>query len=93
MLNFLKYDNINAKIHCNISGLHLKNKGVLLKHFVALLNTLDSENCPKYQNNGGNKTVTTEVSEDSVVTNNEIDGFTKVGFCIKVDYELILWPS
>ena len=45
------------------------------------------------QNNGGNKTVTTEVSEDSVVTNNEIDGFTKVGFCIKVDYELILWPS
>ena len=67
--------------------------GVLLKHFATLLNTLDSENCQKYQNNENNKTVTTEKSEDSVVTINEIDGFTKVGFCIKVDYKLILWPS
>ena len=28
MLNFLKHGNINAKTHCNISGLHLNKKGV-----------------------------------------------------------------
>ena len=46
MLTFLKHGNINAKTHCNISGLHLNNKRVSLfnEHFVNLLNTLDSEN-------------------------------------------------
>ena len=46
MLTFLKHDNINHKTHCNISGLHLKSKGMSLfnENFVSLLNTPDSEN-------------------------------------------------
>ena len=46
MLIFLNHDNINAKTHCNISGLHLNKKGVSLFHenFVNFLNTLDSKN-------------------------------------------------
>ena len=46
MLIFLKYGNINAKTHCNISGLHLNSKGVSLfnENFVNLLYTPDSEN-------------------------------------------------
>ena len=46
MLTFLKYENINAKTHSNISGVHLNSKGVSLfnKNFVNLLNILDSEN-------------------------------------------------
>ena len=81
MLTFLKHDNLNAKTHCNISGLHLNSKVVSLfnEHFVNLLNTLDSENWHQDQNGESNKTVNTEVSEDSVVIDNKIDGFTKVG--------------
>ena len=73
MLTFLKHDNINAKTHCNTSGLHLHSKRVKLfnEKFVSLLNTLDSENWLKDQNTEGNKTVNTEVSEDSVTTDNE----------------------
>ena len=48
------------------------------ENFVSLLNTLHSENWHKEQNSEGNKTVNTEASEDSVATDNEIDGFTKV---------------
>ena len=33
----------------------------------------------KDQNSESNKTVNTELSEDSLVTDNENDGFTKVG--------------
>ena len=46
MLTFLKYDNVNAKTHCNISGLQLNSKGVSLfnEKFVNALNTLDLEN-------------------------------------------------
>ena len=50
---------------------------------MSLLNTLDSENWHKDQISEGNKTVTTKVSEDSVVTDNEIYGFTKVGLLRK----------
>ena len=84
MLTFVKHDNINAKTHCKISGLHLNSKGVPLFHenFVNLLNTVDSENLHKDQNSEGNKTVNTEVSEDSVATDNEFDGFTKVGLFV-----------
>ena len=84
IFNFLKHDNINAKINCNIFGLHLNSKGVSLfnESFVNLLNTLYSENWHNDQNSEGNKTVNTEVSEDSVATDNETDGFSK-GFCVK----------
>ena len=80
MITFLKNDNINAKTPCNISGLNLNSKGAPLfnKNFVNLLNTLDSENWRKDQNSEGNKTVKTKVCEDSVVTDNETDGFTEV---------------
>ena len=46
MLNFLKNGNINAKAHCNISGLQLNRKRVSLfnENFVNLVNTIDSEN-------------------------------------------------
>ena len=47
--------------------------------FVNLFNTVDLENSHKHQNNEGNKTVSTDGSEDSVATYNEIDDFTKVG--------------
>ena len=52
MQTFLKHGNINAKIHCNISDLHLNSKGVSLfnENFVNLLNPLDSENWHKDQN-------------------------------------------
>ena len=85
MLTFLTHDNINAKTHCNISGLHLHSKGVPLfnENFVSLLNTLDSKKWHKNQNSEGNKTVNTEVFEDSVTTDNETDCFTKVGFLRK----------
>ena len=81
MLTFLKHDIINAKTHCNISGLHLNSKGVSLfnENFVNLLNILDSENWHNDQNSEGNKTVNTEVSEDSVTTDNETDCSTIVG--------------
>ena len=77
-VNLPQNDNTNAKTHCNkISDLHLNSKGVSLfnENFVNLLNTLDSENWLKE----GNITVNAEVSEDSVVTDNDIDGFNKVG--------------
>ena len=48
------------------------------ENFVNLLNTLDSENDHQDQKSEHNKTVNTAVSEDSVATHNEIDGFTKV---------------
>ena len=81
MLTFTKHDNINAQTHSNITGLHFSCKGVSLfnENFVNLLNTLDSWNWNKEQNSEGNKTVNTEVSEDSVAADNEIDGFIKVG--------------
>ena len=84
MLTFVKHDNINAKTHCNISGLHLNSKEVPLfnENFVNLLNTVDSENSHKGQNSEGKKTVNTEVSKDSVATDNEFDGFTKVGLFV-----------
>ena len=84
MLTFLKHDNINAKTYCDISGLKL-NKGVSLFHenVVNLLNTLDLENWHKDQNSEGKKTVNTEVSEDSVTTDNETDCFTKVALLHK----------
>ena len=46
ILSFLKGDHTNAKNHCNISVLHLNNKGVSLftETFISLLNNLDSEN-------------------------------------------------
>ena len=46
MLIFVKRDNINAKTHCNDSGLHFSSKGVSLfnQNFVSLFNTLNSEN-------------------------------------------------
>ena len=46
---------------------------------MSLLNTLDSENSHKDQISENNKTVTTKVFEDSVFTDTEIDGFTKLG--------------
>ena len=78
--------NVNDITHCNISGLHLNSKRVSLcnENFINLLKTLDSENCHKDQNREGNKTVNTEVSEDSIATDNEIDGFTKLGICRKM---------
>ena len=81
MLTFLKHENINAKTHSNISCLQLDNKGVPLfnDNFVNLLNTLDSDNWHKDQKSEGNKTVNTEVSEESAATDNIIDGFAKVG--------------
>ena len=80
MLTLLKHGNVNVKTHCNDSGLHLQSKGVSLfnGNFVNLLNILDSENWHKDQNSEGNKIVNTEGSEESVATDNEIDGFTKV---------------
>ena len=53
----------------------MNSKGVPLfnENFINLLNTLDSENWQKDQNSNGNKTVNTEVSEDSVATDNEIN--------------------
>ena len=80
MLNFPKYGNINAQTHCNISGLHLNKKGVSAfnENSVNLLNTLDLEIWYKDQNSEGNKTVNTEVTEDSVATDNEIDGCIKL---------------
>ena len=53
----------------------MNSKGVSLfnENFISLLNTLDSENWHKDQNSKGNKTVNTEVSEDSVATDNEIN--------------------
>ena len=85
MLNFFKHSNINAKTQCGISGQHLNSKRVspFNENFVSLLNTLDSENRHKDQNSEGKKTVNTEVSEDSVVTDNEIDGFTNIGLLRK----------
>ena len=85
MLNFFKHGNINAKTQRDISGQHLNSKGVspFNENFVSLLNTLDSENQHKDQNSEGNKTVNTEVSEDSVVTDNEIDGFANIGLLRK----------
>ena len=58
----------------------LNNRGVSLfnENFVNLLNTLDSENWPKYQNSEGKKTVNTEVTEDSVATDNKIGGLNKL---------------
>ena len=53
------------------------------ENFVKLLNTLDSENWHKNQNSEDNKTVNTEISEDSVGKDNEIDGFTKLGLLRK----------
>ena len=57
------------------------------ENFVNLLNILDSENWHKDQNSEVNRTVNTEVSEDSLAKDNETDGFTKVGLlhkkCIK----------
>ena len=75
MLTFLKRDNINAKTHCNISGLPLNSKGVSQynKNCLNLLNTLDQENRHKDQNTQGNKTVNTEISGDSIATDNKID--------------------
>ena len=80
MLTLHKYGNINAKTHCNISGLYLNNKRVSLfnENCVNFVNTLDSENWQKDQNSEVNETVNTEVSEDSVATDNEIYGFTKL---------------
>ena len=46
------------------------------ENVVNLLNTVDSENWHKYQNSEGNKVATIEVFEDSVATDNKIDGFT-----------------
>ena len=84
MLTFLKHVNINAETHCN-TGLHSNSKGVILfnEKFVNLLNTLGSENWHNAQNSVGNKTLNTEVSEDSVTTINKIDGFIKVGLLLK----------
>ena len=77
MFTFLKHDNINAKTHCK----NLNSKAVSLfdKHFVSPWNNVDSENWHKYQNREDKKLTTIAVSEDSVATDNEIDGFTKVG--------------
>ena len=67
--------------------MHIKFKlntlGLFNENFVSLLNTLDSENRQKDQNSEGNKTVATEVPEDSVAADNEIDAFTKVGLLRK----------
>ena len=41
------------------------------------------ENWHNDQNSEGNKTVNTEVSEDSVATDNETDGFSKLGLLRK----------
>ena len=48
------------------------------ENVVSLLNTAGSENWHEEQNSEGNKTVNTEVSQDSVKTDNETDFFTKV---------------
>ena len=62
-----------------IYGLPSNSKGVsLFNENFKLINTLDSENWQD-QNSEGNKTVTTEVSEDSVATHSEIHGFSNVG--------------
>ena len=52
MLTFHKHGNINAKTHCNISGLHLSSKGVSLfnENLVNLSNPLDLEYWQKDQN-------------------------------------------
>ena len=85
MLAFIKHDNINAKTHSNISGLHLNSKAVLLfnENFVNLLNSPHYEYRQMEQNSEGNRTVNIGVSEDSVAIDNEIDGFTKVGLLRK----------
>ena len=49
------------------------------ENFVNLLNILDSENWHNDENSEGNKTVNTEISEDSVTTDNETDCSTIVG--------------
>ena len=92
-LTFLKHGNVNVKTHFNMSGLHLNKKGVLLfnENFVNLLNTLDSEIWHKDQNSEGNKTVNTEVTEDSVATDNEIDGLTKFGLLRKKHIKNLLF--
>ena len=51
--------------------------------FVNLSKPLDSGNWHKNQNGESNKTVNNEASEDSVVTDREIVGFTKVGLLLK----------
>ena len=88
MLDFLKHRNTNAKTHCNISGLPLNSKWLsqFNENFASLLNTLDSVNWHKDQNSEVNKAINTKVSEDSVATDNEIDGFTKVGILCKKAY-------
>ena len=52
-------------LHLNSNGVSLFDENCLMKN---LLNTLDSENWHKDQNSEGNKTVNSEVSEDSVAT-------------------------
>ena len=49
ILAFLKHDNINAKTHCSIFGLHLNSNGVSLfnKNLANLSNTLYQEKGPK----------------------------------------------
>ena len=63
----------------------MNSKAVSLfdKHFVSPWNNVDSENWHKDQNREDKKLTTIAVSEDSVATDNEIDGFTKVGLCVK----------
>lgn len=53
------------KFKLNTLGVSLFNK-----NFESLLNTLDTENWQKEQNSEGNRTINTEVSEDSVPTGN-----------------------
>ena len=93
MLTFLNHDNINTKTHCSTSGLHLNSEGVSLfnGNFVNLLNSLDSKNWHKDQNSEGNKIVNTEISDDSVVTDNETDGFIKVGLLRKKHLKNLLF--
>ena len=90
MLTFFKHGNINAKNHWNISGLHLR-VSLFNENFVNLLNTLNLENWHKDQNSEGNKTVNTDVSEDWVATDNEIDGFTKLGLLRKMHIKHLLF--
>ena len=52
-------------LHLNSNRVSLFDENCLMKN---LLNTLDSENWHKDQNSEGNKTVNSEVSEDSVAT-------------------------
>ena len=93
MLDFLKHPNTNAKTHCNISGLPLNSKwqSQFNENFASLLNTLDSVNWHKDQNSKVNKAINTKVSEDSVATDNEIDGFTKVGILCKKHIKKLLF--